>query len=100
MSKASATSRPPAALHDRGCNLGRGDQPVWFVLLPGRQDILGVAARHGQAGLADLVIAPPQLVAKAIAIEAQARVEVWHRAWTASTFCSKDAAGMRSVSQQ
>jgi hypothetical protein len=49
------------------------------VLLPGRQDNLGVAARHGQASLADLITAPPQRVAKAIAVEAQTRVEVWHR---------------------
>jgi hypothetical protein len=29
--------------------------------------------------MADLIVAPPQLLAKPIAIETQARVEVWHR---------------------
>jgi len=49
------------------------------MLPPGCQDDLRVAARHPQPGLADLIVAPPQLLAKAIVVEAQARVEVWNR---------------------
>jgi hypothetical protein len=51
---------PAAGRPDRGgCLVSGGDKPVWFVTLPGGQDDLRVAAGQGQAGLADVVVAPP-----------------------------------------
>src|SRR5215470_6704111 len=71
---------PPA----RGPNSGggvirRGHEPVRLIPVLGRQDDLGVAARQRQAGLADVIVTPPQLVAEGITVEAQARVKIWHR---------------------
>jgi hypothetical protein len=59
---------PPAGHHRRTAAPGR--RAAKGLLLPGRQDYLGAAARHRQAGLADLVIASVQLLAKVIAVKA------------------------------
>ena len=70
---------PPAGRLDRGGRLiGRVDEPVRFITVPGGEDDFRVAGRQGQARLADGVVAPPQLMPEGIAVEAQARVEIWH----------------------
>lgn len=56
--------------------IGRRDQPVRRVLQLGRQDDLGVAPRHPQASLPDLVMAPQQLMAHGITVKAQATVKI------------------------
>jgi hypothetical protein len=54
---------PPARRPDRvGCLVGGGDKPVRFVALPGCEDDFGVAADQGQAGLSDVIMAPPQFM--------------------------------------
>ena len=56
----------PAGYPDRLRRLvGGGDEPVRFVTLARGQDDLRVAVGQGQAGLAGVVVAPPQLVPEA-----------------------------------
>jgi hypothetical protein len=70
---------PPGGPDIRGCVVRGGHEPVRLIPVPGRQDDLGVAAGQGQPGLADVIVAPPQLVSEGIAVEAQARIEILHR---------------------
>ena len=62
-----------------GCVICGGHEPVRLIPVPGRQDDLGVAAAQCQAGLAGVIVTPPQLVAEGSTVEAQARVKIWDR---------------------
>ena len=60
---------PPAGCPDRGgWPVGGGDKPVRFITLLGCEDDLRIAAGQGQAGLADVIVAPPQLCVKSLAL--------------------------------
>lgn len=78
--------------------IGGGDEPVRHIPVPGRQDDLGVAAGQCQPGLADVIVAPPQLVPEGITVEAQAASRSGTGMVTASTIWNKGVVDKPRVS--
>lgn len=79
MSKGPVTTRPSAAW--TAAAAWSAEVTSQFGSYPCRvvRTNLRVATGQCQTGLADVIVAPPQLVAEGIAVEAQARVKIWHR---------------------
>ena len=74
MSKGPVTTRPPAACTAAAALSAEVTSQFGSYFCPVVRTI-----SVSLPGMADLIVAPPQLLAKPIAIETQARVEVWHR---------------------
>src|SRR5215469_3331462 len=71
---------PAAGCPDRGsCLVRGGDEPVRFITLLGCQNDLRVAAGQGKASLPKVIVPPSQFMPERVAIEARARVQIWHR---------------------